>query len=165
MSPKYARLVSFPTQALYDGSRDHGFESHSGHGCLVSVYRLRPCDELITRPWSLTECLRSSNRSETESFMEVGQGPNWGCSAKGKIMWYIHILITTQNVSVNHKKSRDKPLVCSWLTAEVIMACEGADRCLFRHFTNGLQPLGLRVHTVTSRPRVGNLLRERCTFG
>jgi hypothetical protein len=24
------------------------------------------------------------NRSETESFMEVGQGPNWGCSAKEK---------------------------------------------------------------------------------
>jgi hypothetical protein len=22
------------------------------------------------------------NRSETESFTEVGQGPNWGCSAK-----------------------------------------------------------------------------------
>jgi hypothetical protein len=24
------------------------------------------------------------NRSESESFMEVGQGQNWGCSAKGK---------------------------------------------------------------------------------
>jgi hypothetical protein len=24
------------------------------------------------------------NWSETESFMEVGQGPSWGCSAKGK---------------------------------------------------------------------------------
>jgi hypothetical protein len=24
------------------------------------------------------------NGSETESFMEVGQGPNWGCSAKWK---------------------------------------------------------------------------------
>jgi hypothetical protein len=24
------------------------------------------------------------NRIETESFMEVGQGPNWGCSAKEK---------------------------------------------------------------------------------
>jgi hypothetical protein len=23
-------------------------------------------------------------RSETESFMEVGQGPNWGCSTRGK---------------------------------------------------------------------------------
>jgi hypothetical protein len=28
------------------------------------------------------------NRSETESFMEVGQSPNWGCSAKEKkIIW------------------------------------------------------------------------------
>jgi hypothetical protein len=24
------------------------------------------------------------NRSETESFMEIGKGPNWGCSAKGE---------------------------------------------------------------------------------
>jgi hypothetical protein len=24
------------------------------------------------------------NRSKMESFMEVGQGPNWGCSAKEK---------------------------------------------------------------------------------
>jgi hypothetical protein len=24
------------------------------------------------------------DRSETENFMEVEQGPNWGCSAKGK---------------------------------------------------------------------------------
>jgi hypothetical protein len=24
------------------------------------------------------------NRSELESFMGVGQGPNWGCSAEGK---------------------------------------------------------------------------------
>jgi hypothetical protein len=24
------------------------------------------------------------HRTETESFMEVGQGPNWGCSAEGK---------------------------------------------------------------------------------
>jgi hypothetical protein len=47
------------------GSRDLGFESHSGHGCLmfvyvrfsVFVYRQRPCDELITRPRSPTDCL------------------------------------------------------------------------------------------------------------
>jgi hypothetical protein len=40
--------------------------------------RERPCDELITRPRSPSDCLRSSNRSETESFMEVGQGPYSG---------------------------------------------------------------------------------------
>jgi hypothetical protein len=27
---------------------------------------------------------KESYRSEAESFMKVGQGPNWGCSAKGK---------------------------------------------------------------------------------
>jgi hypothetical protein len=28
----------------------------------------------------------NSFRSETESFTEAGQGPNWGCSAKEKKM-------------------------------------------------------------------------------
>jgi hypothetical protein len=48
------------------------------------VYRQRPCDELISRPRRPTKCLRSNKPSETESFMELGQGPNWGCSANGK---------------------------------------------------------------------------------
>jgi hypothetical protein len=45
----------------------------------VFVYRYRPCDELITRPRSPTNCLRPRKPSETESFMEVGQGPNCEC--------------------------------------------------------------------------------------
>jgi hypothetical protein len=42
----------------------------------VFVYRQRPCDELITRPRSPADCLRSSK-------LKAGQGQNWGCSAKG----------------------------------------------------------------------------------
>jgi hypothetical protein len=48
---------------------DRGFECHSGLGCLVFVYVCaffcvciqveRPCDELITRPRSPPDCLRS----------------------------------------------------------------------------------------------------------
>jgi hypothetical protein len=32
-----------------------------------------------------------TNRSETESFLEVGQGPNWGCIAKEKTV-IIHLI-------------------------------------------------------------------------
>jgi hypothetical protein len=48
----------------------------------VCVQVDKPCDELITRPRSPTEYLNLENRNETESFMEGGQAPNWGCSAK-----------------------------------------------------------------------------------
>jgi hypothetical protein len=58
------------------GSRDHEFESHTGYECLVFVcvcfsvfvYRWRPCDELITRPRSPTECLRSRNPKWNREF-------------------------------------------------------------------------------------------------
>jgi hypothetical protein len=39
-----------------------------------------------------------------ESFMEVGQGPNVGCSAKGKKIYILHS--TTQHK--NHDKSRHR---------------------------------------------------------
>jgi hypothetical protein len=39
----------------------------------VCVQVERPCDELITRPRSPTDCSRSSNWSETESFMEAAK--------------------------------------------------------------------------------------------
>jgi hypothetical protein len=68
------------------GSRDRGFESHSGHGCLVFV-----CVCAFFCVCVHVEALRradhppkKSYRSETDSFMEVDQGQNWGCSAKGK---------------------------------------------------------------------------------
>jgi hypothetical protein len=50
----------------------------------VFVHRKRPCDELITRQGVLPTVQDLENRSETESFIEVGQGPNLGCSAKEK---------------------------------------------------------------------------------
>jgi hypothetical protein len=54
----------------------------------VQVEALRRADHL--RPRSPTDCLRSrENRSETESFMELGQGPNWGCSAKNKKLQFV----------------------------------------------------------------------------
>jgi hypothetical protein len=48
----------------------------------VFVYRQRPCDELITRARSPTDCLRSIKLKLNGEFH--GQGPNWGCSAKEK---------------------------------------------------------------------------------
>jgi hypothetical protein len=35
------------------------------------------CDELIIRPRSPADCPRSSNRNETESFMEATKAQNW----------------------------------------------------------------------------------------
>jgi hypothetical protein len=37
----------------------------------------RPCEELITRPRSSADCPKSSNRNETESFMEAAKAQNW----------------------------------------------------------------------------------------
>jgi hypothetical protein len=56
-----------------------GFESHSGYECLVFVcaracalfffvYRYRPCDELITRPRSPTDCLTSRKQKRDGEF-------------------------------------------------------------------------------------------------
>jgi hypothetical protein len=46
----------------------------------VQVEALRRADHPPKESYRL--CLEY--RSETESFMEVGQGPKWGCSAKKK---------------------------------------------------------------------------------
>jgi hypothetical protein len=58
----------------------------------------RPCDELITRPRSPVDCPRSSNRNETESFMEAAKAQNWAVEPQGKK--YIHIAIYRCNGSV-----------------------------------------------------------------
>jgi hypothetical protein len=72
--------------------RDCGFESHSGHGCLVFVvcvcfsvfvYRYKPCDKLITLPRSPTDCPRSSNWSERNVSWRQPR-PELDCRAKGK---------------------------------------------------------------------------------
>jgi hypothetical protein len=72
--------------------RNRGFESHSGHGCLVFVfyvrfsvfvYRERPCDELITRPRSPPAALDLVTKVKRE----VSWGrprPESGCRAKEK---------------------------------------------------------------------------------
>jgi hypothetical protein len=49
--------------------------------CFVQVEALRRADH---PQGFLLSVYDLENRSETESFMEVGQGPNWGCSAKAK---------------------------------------------------------------------------------
>jgi hypothetical protein len=49
---------------------------------LARVSYQRPCDELITRPRSPDDCPRSSNRNETESFMETAQ--HWAVEPQGK---------------------------------------------------------------------------------
>jgi hypothetical protein len=42
------------------------------------------CDELITRPRGPADCPKSSNRNETESFMEVAKTQNWAEESQGK---------------------------------------------------------------------------------
>jgi hypothetical protein len=49
----------------------------------VQVEALRRADYPPNESYRMSDLV---NRSETESFREVGQGPNWGCSAKGKEM-------------------------------------------------------------------------------
>jgi hypothetical protein len=60
-----------------------------------SVFVYRPCDELITRPRSPTEYLRSSKPSETESFVEVGQGTNGAVAPKEKLSLVLNQLNAT----------------------------------------------------------------------
>jgi hypothetical protein len=55
----------------------------------VCVFLCLCTDRDLAKSWSpgrgvLPNVEDLVNRSETESFMEVGQGPNWGCSTKGK---------------------------------------------------------------------------------
>jgi hypothetical protein len=48
----------------------------------VQVEALRRTDHPPKQSYKTVKDLEK-NRSKTESFMEVGQGPNWGCSANG----------------------------------------------------------------------------------
>jgi hypothetical protein len=55
---------------------------HSTNFCIIILTITRdsqqsPCDELITRPRNTADCPRSSNRNETESFMETAKAQNW----------------------------------------------------------------------------------------
>jgi hypothetical protein len=43
-----------------------------------------PCDELLTRPRSPAGCPRSSNRNETESFMEAAKAQYWAVEPQEK---------------------------------------------------------------------------------
>jgi hypothetical protein len=60
----FSKYFSFPCQnRLFHQLLHH--HNHPG-----------PCDELITRPRSPADCPTSSNRNETESFMEAAKAQN-----------------------------------------------------------------------------------------
>jgi hypothetical protein len=68
-----------------------GSNPNSRHGCLVFVWFFLCLftGRGLATSWSPAQGVLPTvqdleNRSETESFMEVGQGPNWSCSAKKK---------------------------------------------------------------------------------
>jgi hypothetical protein len=74
-------------------ARSQASESHSGHGYLVFVcmcaFFCLCTDSGLAASWSPAQGVLPNvsdlvNRSETESFVEVGQGPNEGCSAEGE---------------------------------------------------------------------------------
>jgi hypothetical protein len=58
---------------------------HSTNFCIIIIIIITisrdsyqsPSDDLITRPRSPAGCPRSSNRNETESFMEAASAQNW----------------------------------------------------------------------------------------
>jgi hypothetical protein len=56
---------------------------HGRFSVCVQVEALRRTDRPPKESYRISE-IYVVNRSETESFMEVDQGPNWDCSAKGK---------------------------------------------------------------------------------
>jgi hypothetical protein len=57
--------------------RNHSFHQllHHNHNHPGQV--AEACEELITRPRSPADCLRSSNSNETESFIEAAKAQNW----------------------------------------------------------------------------------------
>jgi hypothetical protein len=50
----------------------------------IQYERLSPCDELVTRPRTPADCPKSSNRNETESFMEAAKAQNRAVEPKVK---------------------------------------------------------------------------------
>jgi hypothetical protein len=69
----------------------------------------RPCDELIACPRSPADCSRSSNRNETESFMEVAKARNWAVEPQEKKK-----LLEDMTKNVKSKDIKLRTLTVSW---------------------------------------------------
>jgi hypothetical protein len=80
-----------------------GFESHSGHGSLMCVcvflclccpvFRQRPCDELITRPRSPTDCEWWRNWEISPILQKVEQASKWEQRGRKEFIQFIYIYI------------------------------------------------------------------------
>jgi hypothetical protein len=98
----------------------------------VCVQVERPCDELITRPRSPTDCLRSRKPKWNEEFHGGRPGPKRGCSAQKKcyliLRWNLVLepklsnpyrsrsteAINTRLVSVERAERREKTNIKFW---------------------------------------------------
>jgi hypothetical protein len=81
----FSEYFSFPCQKPFN----------STNFSIITITRSgkqRPCDELITRSRRPADCPRSSNRNETESFMEAAKAQNWAVGPQGKKL--LHSLIS-----------------------------------------------------------------------
>jgi hypothetical protein len=126
------------------GSRDRGFESQSGHGCQVFVYVCaffcvcvqveRPCDELITRPRSPTDCPWSRNWRNSALCSKSGSKlPSVGATRK--------ISSLGMNIQVCVQQSgRSGRLHVSVVRMETVNQ-KKTPRCFIKSFWSALHPL------------------------
>jgi hypothetical protein len=73
------KVASWQVLSEYFGfpSQNHFIPPNSPSSQSPGADTQRPCDELINRPRSPGDCPRSTNRNETESFMEAVKAKNW----------------------------------------------------------------------------------------
>jgi hypothetical protein len=83
------------------------------------------------------------NWSETESFMEVGQGPNWGCSAKGKKSYafgFLLLILYTSSLRAHTQAREASALLVKW--SDTAPQKFASRLCYLRHWLHTDRQLG-----------------------